>query len=354
MVNFFKKDIIPMLNEQLKNILIVNLGGIGDVLLSLPALKALRSSLPAAKISLLTVPRSAEVVRDFQFLDNIILFRRGLKNKFGLISTLRGIRPDLVINMRPLTSFISAIKMAFLFMLIRAEYRMGRDTEKRGFFFNIKIPEDDVAKIHDLDYYLDMFKVLGVKSNDYNINLSVRKSDIDYIDSLLLEHGIAKDDVVIGINPGASWPTRRWPLENFSSLSELILKERKCKIVITGSQSETSLANKLQTICKADLVNLAGETTFGQLMALIKRCSLFISNDTGPMHLAAALHTPLIAIFWSGDFVRYDPRRLSDKLAIVMYNKTSCVPCFKARYVSMDSLGLIKPEDVLAAALKLI
>ncbi|MEW6009203.1 MAG: glycosyltransferase family 9 protein [Candidatus Omnitrophota bacterium] len=340
--------------KKINKILIINLGGIGDMLLSIPALKALSFSLPQVRISLLTMPRSVEVIKGYQFVDDIILYKRGLKNKFSLIFTLKKIHPNMAINMRPLTSLISAIKMAILFVLTGAKYRVGRDIQKRGFFLNIKVPEVDVAESHDLDYYLGMLKILGIKSTDDKINLIIDKLDTDYVEDILKKHGIEREDIVVGINPGASLSTRRWPLEKFSSLSELILKMRKCKIAITGSESEVAIAEKLQHICKADLINLAGRTTVGQLMALIKRCNLFISNDAGPVHLAAALHTPLIAIFRAGDIVRYDPRRLSDKFTIVMYNKTSCSPCLKARCTSMICLRDITPENVLKEVSRLI
>lgn len=336
-----------------KRILVINLGGIGDTLLSIPALRLLRASYKKAIISLLTIPRSIDVLTDFGYIDNIILFKPGLQNKISLSLTLIRSRFDMVINMRPLTSFLSSLKVAFLFLLTDARYRIGRDTGGRAFFLNVKIPEKEALTMHEIDRYLSILEALGLKAEDKSIEINVNYIDTQYIRNFLFENGVKEDDILVGINPGAARPSRQWPLENFTELITLLLKEKKVKIVITGTKQEAGLAEELQRLCKVNLINAAGRTNFGQLAALIKICNLYIANDTGPIHLAAALNTPLIALFGSGGIIGYDPRRLWDK-AIVFYNKTSCSPCIKFKCDSMKCLKSINPEEVKEAALRLL
>jgi heptosyltransferase-2 len=303
---------------DVKRILIINLGGLGDCLLSMPGLRLLKTSYSQARVVLLTIGRSAGLFKGFNYLDEIIIFELGFLAKLKLFLKLRNMHFDLVVNMRPLTSIASSIKMAILFFIINVPLRVGRDTENRGFFFNIKIPELDNASMHDLDYYFYMFKSLGLDSDDRDINLAVDREDSEYIDKYLAGQGVSKADILIGMNPGASWQSRRWPIENFSELISLLLKKGNFKIIITATKKEKQLVNKLKGLVDAKIIDASEETNPGQLLALIKRCNLFVSNDAGPMHLAAALHTPLIAIFGPGEFIRYDPRRLWEK-AVVFY-----------------------------------
>jgi len=338
---------------DINSILLVNLGGIGDILLSIPALRALRGFYKKSTITLLTTPRSVDLMKDYPYIDKIILFNPGLWQKLKLVFILSRLHFDLAINMRSLTSYLSSLKMASLFLLAGATYRVGRDTNARGFFLNEKIPEDDIAQMHDIDYYFEIFKVLGVEGEGRNIDLKVNHEDAKFIDRFLLDNDVGQNDILIGINPGGTWPTRRWPIENFVKLIELLRKEKDFKIIITGGKKELDLAIKLVSLSKVGIINATNKTNVGQLMALIKRCNVFISNDAGPMHLAAALATPLIALFGPGDITRYDPRRISEK-AVVFYNKVDCAPCFKVRCSSMNCFSSLRPEEISKAALKLV
>lgn len=338
--------------ESVRNILIINLGGIGDVLLSIPALRALRQEYPRGYIALLTVPRSKTVIDNLKLIDRIIPFELSFSGLLELKRNLGEKRFDLAINMRTITSFISALKMAVLFSLIGARYRAGRDTGGRGFFLNIKIPEKDLATMHDVDYNLKIVKRLGADTDDKSINLDIKEEDARFIKDYLSRNDVAESDLLVGINPGTTWPSRRWPIENFAKVID-ILNKRGYKIVVTGSKGEIHIANKLKELTDAKILIAAGKTSVGQLIALINRFNLFITNDNGPMHLASVLSTPLVAIFGPGEPGRFRPYYNPDKSKI-LYKKVKCSPCFKRDCKSLMCLRAVSPGEVIEASFKLL
>ncbi|MBI4845524.1 MAG: glycosyltransferase family 9 protein, partial [Candidatus Omnitrophica bacterium] len=127
----------------------------------------------------------------------------------------------------------------------------------------------------------------------------------------------------------------------------------KARFVITGSHDEQNLANELIGLTGPEVISLSGKLNFKELGALIKRVNLFISNDTGPMHIAAILKTPLVAIFGPGDVTRFDPQNITDKVR-VLYEGVNCAPCEKVECNNMKCLGLIKPEQVIEVAIDLL
>ena len=343
--------------EETRRILIINFGGIGDLLLSIPALKALKRLYSRTEIDVLTVPHVFELVKELPFVDKVftLSFEHKLSTMLENLNKLLAFRKsqfDIAINMRTIVSRWSALKLEILLNIINPKLKLGRDTDGRGYFFDIKIPETLKGERYEMEYDIDTVKALGVKVIDRNIDFKVDDKSAEHIDEILKNRGIFKDDLVVSIHPGGK-PSHRWPIENFSKVIDKISKEIKCKFVITGSKDEIDLANELKDITNQEVIVIAGETGLKELFALIKRCNLFISNDTGLIHIAALLETPLVAIFGAGDVIRFDPRNISDKVT-VLYKKVDCSPCNKITCDSMKCLTAISPEEVIEASLKLL
>ena len=201
--------------------------------------------------------------------------------------------------MRTLVSKRGADKIKFLLDISKPKIKIGRNTEGRGNFFDIKVPENDVGQKFEMEYDIDAVKSLGIEVRDRSIDVKIDEESIHKINTLLERGGVLKEDILIGIHPGGM-PSHRWPIENFSKIIEQISKSISCKFVVTGVDDEISLAERLKKITRGEIINLAGQINLNELCALIKRCALYISNDTGPMHIAAVLQTPLIAIFGPG------------------------------------------------------
>jgi ADP-heptose:LPS heptosyltransferase len=343
-----------MLDNIIK-ILVVNLGGIGDIVLSTPALRSLRKAYPDAEISILIVRRCYEIAEDFPYIDKIIFFDMKLFGKDGILKIfdLRKQKFDFLINMRTIVSWIGAIKMAVLFNIIGARHTVGRNTEGKGFFFDYKFPEKLFADRFESEYDLGVIKLVGGADEELKFDIKVGKEESESIDHFLSNSGVKKDDLLIGINPGATWLTRRWPLENFASLIRKINNELRCEIVITGSKNEFKLAEKLKKLSGVNLIIASGKTTARELVALINRTNLFITNDTGTMHLAMALKKPTVAIFGPGDVTRFTPPKEITKI-LILYSKAECAPCNRVKCRSMKCLKSISPDEVLGKVKELL
>ena len=347
--------------RRMKHVLIIKLGGIGDLLLSTPALKALRDLYPEAEISILVPSRVYGVVKSLSYIDRVFTFNLEYGKVFPFSKRLRNLkilfilrkkRFDVAINMRTLVSDRSAKKMKILLDIIRPGMKVGRDTEGRGYFFDIKIPETDIGTKSETEYDIETVKALGADTIDRTIDFEIDQESIESVDRIMERECTSKDVILIGVHPGGM-PSRRWPIENFVKLAEDLPKRMPCKLVATGGESEISLIKELVRASRSEVINLAGKLSIMELGALIRRCNLFLSNDTGPIHMAAIIGTPLVAIFGPGDIAHYDPRNISQRV-VVLYEKADCAPCDKIECETMKCLKKIHPEDVIEAALGLV
>lgn len=343
--------------KEFKKILVVNLGGIGDILLSTPALRALKDNFPKTEISILVVPRVCDIAEDLPYIDKIYVFYPGynpisLFKDFSILAGLRRRHFDLLINMRTIVSKIGAAKIKLLLDIVNPKIKAGRDTNGWAKFFDIKTPETLVGQKYEMEYDIDMVRAIGAEVIGRNIDFKIDPQTIDRVDGILENKGIGKNDILIGIHLGGR-SCRRWPIKNFAEVVDRISKKIPCKFMLTGDESESDLAKKLIEIANLKMINLCGKSTIKELGALIKRCNLYISNDTGPMHIAAIIKTPLVAIFVSGDFLRYDPGKISDK-TIVLYKRVDCAPCNKVNCASMKCLKAISPDAVVQAGMSLL
>jgi lipopolysaccharide heptosyltransferase II len=343
-----------MLPEDAKNILVINLGGIGDCLLSTPALRGLRAFYPKAHISVLTMSRSREILEGAGFADEIISIQsfKDPRGVWAVLMALRKKKIDIGINMRTIASFWGAAKMALLFFLIGPRLKAGRNTDGRGFFLDIKLPESLAGMKHDIDYNIELVKLLGAPELSRRPELTFQKEDRDYADRILRYHAISDDNVIVGMSPGAPYAAKRWPLENFVKTASLFAGYGY-KVIIIGSKDEKKSERAFKEMDNPNIISLIGNTTIKQTAALINRCSVFIANDTGPMHIAAVLGAPVVAIFGPGYLARFDPRNISDK-AVVLYKKADCAPCTRETCGSLKCLKSISYDEVVKAALELL
>lgn len=336
-------------------ILIINLGGIGDLLLSTPALKALRVKFPEACIDLLIFQQVNEYAQGLPFIDNIFTLSSGKKDFFKNLSTLFFIRKkriDTALNMRTLVSSRGAFKIKLLIKLINAAKTIGRDTSGRGYFFDIKIPEPDVGEKFELEYDIESVNQLGVDVRDKGIVFDIDARKRKETEELLKNAGIRQEDRIIAVHPGGK-PSHRWAQENFANILKMLNQDIHAKIVIVGSADEKSLAEYISKKSGLNIFDLCGKMDIYQLGALLKRADILICNDSAPMHIAAAIGTPLVAIFGAGYFNRFNPENISDK-AIALYKKAKCSPCGKIECADMRCLKAISVDDVYNAAVKLL
>ena len=349
--------------KGIRKILVINLGGIGDFLLSTPALRALKKGFPEATIAFMGVSRTCEMARTCAYFDRVIPFAFYDEEKrkflfamsFQMFDFLRALRKEkfeITINMRTIVSFLGALRMAFVFWAIGSPYRLGRDTEGRGFFLNMKIPESDAGDKLEMDYDLATVELLGVDISDRSFDAGLFGQDTGSITLLLEKEGVKASDRIIAVNPGGMF-SRRWPLENFIKVIEELRQRVSCKVVVVGGIQELGLSTRLRLRLGPDIVDLIGRLSLLDSAALLKRSRLFITNDTGPMHIAAILKVPMVAIFGGGYLSRFDPRKISSR-TIVLSKNVECAPCEKTQCASLKCLKEILPEEVLISALRLL
>lgn len=338
--------------EKIKKILVINLVGIGDLIMSTPAIKALRRQFQDAKICLLVYSFNKELVENSPYVDNIFVLDRRLNMKdIDTLFKLRKINFDIAINLYNVYSKRGAINMATMLKIIKAKKTLGRDTDGRGFFYDYKIPErfDDLT--HQVERMLAVVESLGAKEEDKRLDIWISEEKHNNLDTFLKNTNISKEDFIIGLNPGSIRPSHRWPIKNFAILANALKNNYKAKVVVTGNKKEIGLARRLKQLSGEDIFISSGEFSLSDLVNFIRVCNIYISNDTGPMHIANALGVPLVAITGSGSKMTYP--YLKEK-TIILKKDIDCSPCYKNYCWRLDCLKAISPEDVMKAVKTLL
>ena len=334
-----------MLDKTCKNLLVRGVNWIGDAVMTMPALRALRKELPDTKISLLVKPGVAPLFENNPFIDDIILYEdkhNSISGKFRLSSVLR------TRNFCSSVLFQNAFDAALIAFLSGIPQRIGYNRDWRGFLLTDSIPfNNDDRKMHHIEYYLNILRQAGINA----------EFSLPYIYLSLNERLRARDTLkglkrpVVGINPGASYgSTKRWQPEKFAEVSRKIISGLEGSVVIFGGQSETGIAEEILhepqiSNVKSQILNLAGKTDLRELSALISECDVFLTNDSGPMHIGYAVRTPLVAIFGSTDPELTGPL---GKGNIVIKKNIECSPCFERTCSrnKMDCMDAITVDEV--------
>ena len=336
---------------QRVNILIVKLSAIGDVIHTLPSLAALRRLYPDAHITWVVEEAAADLVKNHPLLDAVLVsrrkkwsgdFRNGrFEQAFGeakeFLKNLRQRPYDLVID------FHGLFKSSIIVFLSRGKRKIGYDSwqELSGLFLNEKIPED--MNKHAVDRYLDFPRYLGAKIDRAEFALPSNKEAKEKVLRLLGEYNL-EDKKFVAINPIALWETKLWSNEKFAYLADLINNKLKVKVVFTGSEKEP--IEKITSLMNTECVNLGGKTTLLDLAYLYKKARTVITTDSGPMHLAVAVETPVIALFGPTDPARTGPYGAGHT---IIRTELPCSPCFLKKCSTKQCMKDISPRQVFAA-----
>lgn len=340
------------------NILIVKLSAIGDVIHTLPSLAALRKAYPHANITWIIEEAASPIVKGNPYLDTLIISRRetwseNLKKRIHIGETLKEIRMfirqlrqrsyDVVIDLNGL------LKSAILVLISGAQRKIGYNSlqELSGLFYNEKIYEN--MNKHAVDRYLDFVRYLGMACDNPEFLLPVSQADREAVDTLLCNSGISKDKKFVAISPMSfAGETRLWYEDRFAALADRIIKELKTEVVFTGSRSG-GMIDRIQSMMTNKALNLEGKTSLLELAHLYKQAELLITPDSGPMHIAAAVGTPVIALFGASAYWRTGPYGLGH--TIIRAN-LPCSPCFLKKCATRKCMADILPEQVFAAVEK--
>jgi heptosyltransferase-2 len=329
---------------------------IGDAVMSLPALEALRERHPAAEIVLVAKPWVSELYWQHPAISRQLIYdpegeHRGPRGFRKFVQALRAERFEAAIL------FQNAFHAAWMAWCARIPVRIGYARDGRSALLTEAIePPPPAAYGHQAHYYLELLfraNLIDHREEVREIRLALNESEQHWARKQLEALGLEGPRFLIGLNPGAAFgPAKRWLMERYASLADRLIASFHADVVIFGSREERPLAEEIARAMEHTPAVLAGDTTLRQLMALLARCHLLVTNDSGPMHLAAALGLPLVAIFGSTNERATGP--VSPRARIVK-RQVECSPCgLRVCPIDFRCMNRITVEDVYSTVARLI
>jgi ADP-heptose:LPS heptosyltransferase len=336
-----------------KKIIVVDFGGVGDLVLAIPFLRGLKSAFPSSGISVLCAERTGAILKDQPYSDKLFLVPITFIGLLKIGLRLRKQRFDMAINLMPETSYFSAIKMYLLFLLINARQWIGRNTEGRGFFYHIKIPEQKMQMENEAALYGKIFEAISDKDYDEQLEFHITPEGRERADDLLTNESNVQHNSFVLINPGSDWPAKRWFIERYAEVvKKLVNLFPNFKFLVIGTKEERELATVIKDAGEENVFILSGKTPLEVLPAVLEQASLVITNDSGPAHIALAVKTPVVILAGPGfpAFFSIQGRNVSR----ILYHPVSCAPCLKVSCGRMDCWKAISVEEVVDAASQLL
>lgn len=328
-----------LLSTPPQRLLIIKPSAIGDVVHTLPMLNLLRQTWPQAQISWLVTPACANILQEHPQLDELITFdRKALArwwhhpptaaNLWRFCSALRRRKFDLVID------FQGLFRSAWFGWMSRAPVRIGFANAREGapLFYTHRVDAGPIEQ-HAIDRYRRLLDFIGCPTQPINFCFPTDAADRQMISNL-----VGTDPYAV-ILPGSNWATKRWPVDRFAALVPVLHDRWGLKTVVAGSPAEYDLAQQVH-----GHINLCGQTNLRQLVALLEKASIVIANDSGPMHIAAALGRPLVALFGPTNPVRTGPY---GRLDAVVRHSIVCSPCYRRTCSHQSCLTLLTIDPVL-------
>jgi lipopolysaccharide heptosyltransferase II len=336
------------------NILVIKMSAIGDVILSVPSLRAIRAKYPKANIKVLVGIRSREALDGCPYINEKIVCdfngkHRGLAGVWKLGKELRRSCFDIVIDLQ------NSKKSHLLAALSLAPLRYGYDNKKWSFLLNKKL-KDDAPHLDPVEHQFRTLRLAGIKPQDKCLGLWPTEEDVKNVDKLLAQAWMKPSVCMVGINVRASakWVSKNWPISNIAQLCDRLAKDFNTRVVLTGAQEDVEFAQAIAKQSKSKPLVAAGKTGILELAELIRRFRVYLTPDSAPMHIAASVATPCIALFGPTDPERHV---LPSKICVVISkrNELRCSPCYNPACVkNFACMKKITVDEVLAAMIPYI
>ena len=328
-----------------KRILIFNVNWLGDVLFSTATIRNIRRNFPEGFIACCIPGRCYQVLEGNPYLDEIIVFdekhsHKTIAGKIAFIRFLRAKQFDTVVFLH------RSFSRALICRLAGIRNRVGYVTRKRGFLLTEKIPSPDPHTLHRIEYYLEVIKGAGFRVDSKHLDFPVSARDRRLSDDFLAHHEIEGDDRFIVLNPGGNWLPKRWPLWKWAALADRIIAELGEKVVFTGAGKDQPLVEKIIKQMRSSAISACGELNLKQLAALAQRSDVFITGDSGPLHIAnAAGASRIIALFGPTSPGLTGPYPLDN--AIIIQKSVGCpVPCYQQMCKGHRCMQAISVDEV--------
>jgi lipopolysaccharide heptosyltransferase I len=336
----------------MNRILIVKLGSIGDVVHALPVLRTIRHNLPEAYIAWIIEDKAKEILDGNKDINKVITINTKkwrkrlnistLKEIFSIVKALREDRFDAAIDLQGL------LKSGVISILSGAKTTIGFDSKNCREYLNILFTNKKISSsdkdVHVVDKNLSLLKPFGFKEIKKEFSLSYSPEDDEYINEFFKKNGVGKKPI-IAVNPGAGWKTKEWGIKNYAEMCNRIIKEIDADVILTWGPGEDAMIKGVTASMSCSPL-VAPPTSLGQLIALLKRCRLFVGGDTGPLHIAAALKIPTVAIYGPSSPQRNGPYGDNH---IIVHKKIECSGCYKRNCDILKCIKMISVDDVFLA-----
>lgn len=311
---------------SVQRILIIKLRYIGDVLLATPVIANLRHHFPDALIQMLVNRGTDPILRYNPHLNGVITLDRDLvkgrwfnriRGSLRYVRTIRRDRYDLIVDLT------DGDRSAILGYLSGAPIRLGYNADGfiRGILYTHMVSASH-DRLHNVEYQLEAVRSLGLPIVEKRLDLRWSKEEEEFIEKWITTNGLSNRPFVT-IHPGGRWWFKQWPLERFSKLAEILWDNYGLETVFLGGQKEREELKVIERVLKRPFFSAEGMSLL-QTSALVRRSQLFIGNDNGPMHIASAVGTPLVALFGSSDPKVWGP--WGEKYRVI-YKGVPCSPC---------------------------
>lgn len=318
-----------------RSILLFAFGDLGDAVLTVPGVRAIRERYPEARLTVVGKEVGAQFFRKLGLVDDAVVVDKHAFDRAGsilsparwlsaarLVLRLRRSHPDTVVVFHHLVTRWGALKYAVLSLASGAERRVGLGNG-RGWFLSESLPDKGFGERHEAQYWLDVAGLLGARG-DLALTAPIGPDDVTEAENLL--GGVAREGVrLVAIHPGTGWygPGRRWPAARFAQTANLLSAETPLTFILVGTDQEAAEIAEVKASLVGRALDLGGRTSVGTLAAVLKRCELLIANDGGVAHLSAAAGTPVVSIFGPSNDRAWRPL-----LGAVVSSEIPCRPCF--------------------------
>ena len=320
--------------KNIKKILVFKLEHIGDLILSTPVYREIKKAYPGSGLYVVTTENIEDTLENnpyidkhykitprftHRFLHEMDYFQRlllSIKNIMNLAYILFFVRPDVAISLR------NDYKNIFLNYFSGARIRIGHAITPYNYLLTHKVNYN--GNMHEIKRNLELLEQIGIKTNNKNLELFPNKKNLIYAEKLFEKNSIKKNDFVVSMHIGGSGSLKWWPAERFVEVAEYLVKKHKAKIIILAKgKDEEEKANVIKNKFSNGIATSFDSSVMDKA-AIIKKSSILICNDSGPMHISAAVRTPMIAMFGPGNYKYYKPL---DKIHTVIYKNLPCSPC---------------------------
>ena len=343
-------------DRSFKKILIVRLDRIGDVILSTPAIRAVHDAYPASYIAVMVRPYAREILEGNPYCNEVIVYDKSGSEKSvaGNARFIRGLRKkrfDLAILLHPTQR--THLLAAAAGIPVRVGYG-----KKWPLLLTKRIPHTKQFGLkHEIDYTLDMLRHIGIEAKERSLYMPVAPDAERRIAQTFKENGIKDSDTVVAIHPGASCPSKRWKAENFAAVGNALAKKQGARIVIMAGKDDRFYGDRVAALMDEACLNLSGKTSVSEVASVLRRSALFISNDSGPVHIACAVGTPVVAIFGRSDRglspERWGP---SGKHSKILHKNVGCERCLAhactKRFKCLEAVTVKETLEAAATLLK--